>query len=133
MIKKQILDRLSRYEIKIHGVDLKKNYEIFIDRESCGKFSGSRLAEGVNLTSRAGSVTKQNRMILYFIDESREIYLTRWRRIQISEFPVKYNEQICQEYKDRALKKMDESIEVLDQALRWLSKPKPRHFVIKEL
>src|SRR5205823_217387 len=75
-----ILEELDRYELQVTGLPA-GNYQLSIDSEPVGKATSEELAQGWNLATQAGPITKQTQLLLGLIFEKNNLYFNRWRNV----------------------------------------------------
>lgn len=125
-----ILEELDQYELRVAGLPA-GDYELTIDGEAAAKLSASELAKGCNLATRAGPVTAQAQAVLRDVFEKNNIFFTRWRSVQLSEFPGWAKGPELEAKRADELKRLDQQIAELESSIDKARKPKSRHFELK--
>jgi lysophospholipase L1-like esterase len=72
-----VLDRLNRYELKVTGLT-EDRYDIFIDEEFVTSVTREELAQGWNLATTAGPITRQAQEVLALIVKKNLAAQTLW-------------------------------------------------------
>lgn len=80
------LDDLSRYTLQVKNLTAPA-YKLSIDDQETGIFPRELLAAGVNLTLRAGPITKQATQLLMAVLDKNVIFFNGWRTVQIPAIP----------------------------------------------
>ncbi len=125
-----ILEDLDRYELRVTGLPA-GDYDLVIDGEAATKLSASELAQGCNLATRAGPITAQAQAVLRDVFEKNNVYFTRWRTVQLFEFPGWAKGPELDAKRAAELKRLDQQIAELESSIDKARKPKSRHFELK--
>lgn len=125
-----ILADLSQYELRITGLS-GAAYEVTIDGEVAGKVSGEALAKGWNLAATAGPITKQARQVLALVFQKNNSYFSRWRDVQLYNFPGWARGEAVEGQRATELARLDQQIAETEAQIDAARKPKSRHFEVK--
>ncbi len=125
-----ILDDLDRYELRVAGLP-SGEYELTIDGEAATKVSASDLAKGCNLATSAGPITAQAQAVLRDVFEKNNVFFTRWRTVQLFDFPGWAKGPELDAKRTAELNRLDQQIADFESAIDKARKPKARHFELK--
>ncbi len=120
-------NELSRYELKVAGL-AEGDYELKIDGESAGKISSATLAEGWNLSSQAGPITKQSRDLLKSVFRKNELFFNRWRNVQLYNFPNWATGSEVEMRRTLELQRLDDEIAKAESQIEGLRKLRSHRF-----
>ena len=126
-----ILADLDQYELKITGLPA-GNYELFIDGEPARRASGEELSSGINLAGQDNAVTKQARQVLDLIVKKNNLYFTRWRNVQLYDFPNWAQGPESDKLRAAELAKLDAQIAELESQIDAARKPRLQHYELKK-
>jgi lysophospholipase L1-like esterase len=125
-----ILEELDRYELQVTGLPA-GNYQLSIDSEPVGKATSEELAQGWNLATQAGPITKQTQLLLGLIFEKNNLYFNRWRNVQLYSFPDWARSPEADSRRNAELSRLDQQISKSEAAIESARKPLPHHFELK--
>jgi lysophospholipase L1-like esterase len=128
-----VLDDLNRYELQVRGNLSPGNYQVSIDGEVAAKTTAEDLAKGVNLAIEAGPITKQALEILDLVFKKNNTYFTRWRTVQLYEFPKWAQSAEVEERRRSELSRLDQEIAETEAQINQLRKPAKHHFEVKRI
>lgn len=124
-----ILEDLNVYELQISGLS-EGNYEVSIDGEPAAKCGADELAKGLNLATQNSPVTKQARQVLDLVFKKNNQYYTRWRSVQLYEFPHWAQSPELEKQRETELKRLDQQIAETEAEIDQARIPKTHHFKI---
>jgi hypothetical protein len=79
---------LNRYELKVSGLK-EASYQLFIDDQAVGVYSGTDLASGVNLGFlRQGPIYDQGQKLLKAVLDKNDTFFHRWRNVELGPPPA---------------------------------------------
>lgn len=122
-----VIDELNRYELCVTGLPA-GDYELTIDGEAAGTYDAGALAKGVNLALQAGPVTAQAQRVLDLVFKKNNVYFTRWRGVQLFDFPAWSRTVDVEQARSRELARLDQEIADLETQIDAARQPKPRRF-----
>ncbi len=125
-----VLAELSRYELRVTGLPA-GDYELSVDGETAGRFTGAELGEGCNLSTKAGPVTKQAQDVLKLVFDKNNLFFRRWREVQLFDFPAWARGPEVESKRSGELAKLDSQITELEAQIDAARQPKSRHFELK--
>lgn len=125
-----VLAELDRYELLITGLPA-GDYEVLIDDDSAARTTADELGKGLNLATKAGSVTAQAQEVLRLVFEKNNVFFNRWRNVQLFEFPAWAKGPESDAKRDAELKRLDDQIVELEKQIDAARQPKLRHFELK--
>jgi len=125
-----ILDDLDRYELQIAGLT-GAAYELTIDGEAVGKFSGAELAKGCNLATTSGPISKQVQHLLALVFQKNNLFFNRWRDVQLYNFPDWAQGPELEVKRKAQMDKVDLQIADLESKINTARKPYSHHFELK--
>ncbi len=125
-------DDLSRYLLRVTNLPVGK-YAVSVDGKAFGTFSQEQLAGGVNLAQAALSGLPEVKALLDAILVKNELFYTRWRNVEVFEFPDWVPAEPIESARQARLIDMDAKILEADAALASLRKPKPHEWSIQAL
>ena len=125
-------DDLSRYLLRVTNLPVGK-YAVSVDGKAFGTFSQEQLAGGVNLAQAALSGLPEVKALLDAILVKNELFYTRWRDVQVFEFPDWVPAEANEAARQARLIDLDAKIIEADAALPSLRKPKPHQWSIQPL
>ena len=73
-----LLDDLDRYELQVTGLAA-GDYEVSIDGEVVAKVGADTLANGYNMATTIGPITKQSKAVMDLVFEKNNLFYKRWR------------------------------------------------------
>lgn len=88
------------------------------------------MAEGCNLTQRAGPITRQAQQVLALVNQKNAAYFERWRKIQLFT-PPEWLKALVESTKKMELEKNDKVIAELEEQIDAARKPKSHFFELK--
>jgi hypothetical protein len=125
-----ILDELDLYELRITHLP-EGTYDVSIDGEKTANASAAELAKGLNLATKAGPITKQAQEVLDLVFKKNDRFFTRWRNVQLYDFPKWAQTDETEKLKKAELAKLDEEISAIEKQIDSGRQPKKRHFEVK--
>ena len=125
-----ILDDLNRYELRITGLE-GQTYEVFVDGEAVGKVSGAELAKGYNMATKSGPITSQAQKVLALIFKKNDAYFTKWRGVQLFDFPGWAKTADAEASRAAELARLDRQIAENEAQIDALRTPKSHRFELK--
>ena len=123
-------DELSLYMLTVTGLSADK-YKVSADGKEIGTFTREQLAAGVNLTQGALKGLPEVQELLSAIIAKNNLFFTRWRGVQVAEFPAWVPAESIESYRAAELKKLDAQIVEAEAKVNSLRKPKPHQWVIE--
>jgi lysophospholipase L1-like esterase len=125
------LDELSRYELKVTGLAAPR-YELSIDGKTAAVLTREELAQGANLSLRAGLITAQAQLVLEKTRQKNQVFFERWRTVQLFTLPAWLRDTQVEEVlgvKIRSrLEVLDANIAEAEAGLAVLRRPAPHTF-----
>lgn len=125
-----LLEDLDHYDLRITGLPA-GSYELSIDGEAATKASAEELAQGVNLATRAGPVTRQAQDVLDLVFKKNNLYFNRWRNVQLFEFPRWAQSAESEKQRTAELARLDQQIAETEAQIDSARQPKKRLFELK--
>jgi hypothetical protein len=125
-----VLEDLNLYELRVTGLPT-GSYELSIDGELATKASAEELARGVNLATRAGPITRQAQDVLDLVFKKNNLYFTRWRNVQLYEFPRWAQSPETEKQRTSELARLDQQIAETEAQIDSARQPKKRLFELK--
>jgi len=125
-----LLDELSRYELKVTGLQAPK-YQLLIDDQPAAVLTAQELAQGCNLTLTAGPITEQARQLRNLVVEKNNLFFNRWRNVQLFNPPDWARTPEFETVRTKELAKLDEQIAQLEAKIDTARQPRPHTFVLK--
>ena len=125
-----VLDELDRYELRLTGLP-SGDYQLQIDGEEAGKFSADELGKGINLATQAGPITKQVQQLLDLVIKKNNQFFTRWRNVQLYEFPKWAQSSEGEKQRDIELARLDREIAETEAQIENARGLKPHRFELK--
>lgn len=125
-----VLQDLDQYELRITGLPA-GNYELSIDGEPATKASADELAQGVNLATRAGPISRQAQDVLELVFKKNNLYFNRWRNVQLYEFPRWAQSPEAEQQRAAELARLDQQIAETEAQIDSARHPKKRLFELK--
>jgi len=125
-----ITEDLNRLELRVTGLK-DGNYEVAIDGEAAGKVSAADLAKGWNLANASGPITKQAREVLKLVFEKNNLYMHRWREVQLFSLPGWAQGPEAEAGRAREEERLDHEIAEKEGQIDKARKPVPHHFELK--
>lgn len=125
-----LLDELSRYELKVTGLQAPK-YQLLIDDQAAAVFTAQELAQGCNLTLTAGPITEQARQLRNLVVEKNNLFFNRWRNVQLFNAPDWARTPEFEAVRAKELAKLDAQIAELEARIDTARQPRPHTFVLK--
>lgn len=126
-----ILDDLSRYELKVNDLP-PGTYNLTIDGETCGSATAEQLAKGWNLSTNAAPITKQARELLAAVIRKNDVFFTRWRNVQLYQFPKWADTAENGKLRDAEIVKLDSQVAELESQINSLRQPAVHHFELRK-
>jgi hypothetical protein len=127
-----VLDELDLYELRVAGLP-SGSYELTIDGEASAKASADDLAKGVNLATQAGPITKQAQQVLELVFKKNNQFFTRWRNVQLFEFPRWAQSPEAEKQRTAELARLDQEVAETEAQLDKVRKPTSHHFELKRV
>jgi lysophospholipase L1-like esterase len=125
-----ILDELDDYSLRMTGLR-SGEYQLTIDGESAASVSAEDLGKGYNLATKAGPITAQAQEVLKLVFEKNNVYFTRWRNVQLFDFPSWARGPEMETKREAELARLDQRIEELEKQIDTARQPKSHHFELK--
>jgi hypothetical protein len=125
-----LLDELSRYELKVSGLQGPK-YQLLIDDQPAAVFTAQELAQGCNLTLTAGPITEQARQLRNLVVEKNNIFFNRWRNVQLFNPPDWARTPEFEAVRAKELAKLDAQIADLEARIDTARQTRPHTFTLK--
>lgn len=125
-----VLEELDVYELRVTGLK-PGTYELSIDGEPATKASAEELAQGVNLATRAGPITRQAQDVLDLVVKKNNLYFNRWRNVQLFEFPRWAQSPETEKSRAAELARLDQQIAEIEGQIDSARQPKKRLFELK--
>ena len=122
-----ILYDLNRYELRVTGL-AGGLYEVKIHGEVSGRVTGEDLAKGRNAATTSGPITRQAQQVLAQIVRKNDLFFTRWRQVQLFDFPGWAKSPQAESLRAAELARLDQQIAESELLIETLRKPKPHHF-----
>ncbi len=124
------LDDLSRYELKVTNLTA-PNSDLLIDGAKVATFTAAQLAAGVNLSSLdSGPIAEQKNALLKAISDKNDLFYTRWRMVQLYEFPTWAKVDI-EASRAAEVKRLDDQIAAAQTQIDALRLPKPHVWTLQ--
>ena len=127
-----VLDELDLYELRVTGLP-SGSYELTIDGEAAAKGTADDLAKGVNLATQAGPITKQAQQVLELVFKKNNQFFTRWRNVQLFEFPRWVQSPEAEKQRTAELARLDQEIAENEAQIDKLRKPTSHHFELNRV
>jgi len=127
-----VLDELDQYEFRVTGLP-SGSYELTLDGEAGPKLTVDELAKGVNLATQAGPITKQAQQVLELVFKKNNQFFTRWRNVQLFEFPRWAQSPEAEKQRTAELARLDQEITETEAQIDKIRKPTSHHFELKRV
>jgi hypothetical protein len=102
-----------------------------IDGEQAARLDAEELGKGCNLTIRAGPITAQARKVLALVFKKNDLFFTRWRNVQLFNFPEWARTADAESSRKAELARLDKEIAECEAQVNEARKPKSHHFELK--